>query len=52
MVLTGLMGSAILSLADILARSVASTELPISIFTSLIGAPFLIYLIIKRRYVL
>ena len=52
MVLSGLMGSAILSLADILARSVASTELPISIFTSLIGAPFLIYLIIKRRYVL
>ncbi len=49
MLLSGLMGAVILSLADILARSVASTELPISIFTSLIGAPFLIYLIGKRR---
>ena len=49
MVLSGLMGSVILSLADIFARSAASTELPVSIFTSLIGAPFLIYLISRRR---
>ena len=51
MVLSGLMGAVILSFADILARSVASTELPISIFTSLIGAPFLICLVIKRSHV-
>ena len=33
----------------ILARSAAATELPISIFTSLLGAPFLVYLIVRGR---
>ena len=49
MLLSGLMGGALLCGADILARSVASTELPVSIFTSLLGAPFLIFLIIRGR---
>lgn len=49
MFLCGIIGGIILILADILARSVAQTELPISIFTSLIGAPFLVFLIFKRR---
>lgn len=49
MLLSGLSGSVILTGADILARSVAATELPVSIFTSLLGAPFLIYLIGKER---
>ncbi|MBQ3223796.1 MAG: iron ABC transporter permease [Clostridia bacterium] len=49
MLLSALIGAALLTGADILARSVASTELPVSIFTSLIGAPFLVYLIVKRR---
>lgn len=49
MVLSGLLGASILLGADILARSVAATELPVSIFTSLIGAPFLIFLIIRGR---
>ncbi|MDO4460475.1 MAG: iron ABC transporter permease [Clostridia bacterium] len=47
--LSGLMGSVILLGADILARCVARTELPVSIFTSLLGAPFLIFLIVRGR---
>ncbi len=43
--LSGLLGGVLLCGADILARS-AATELPVSIFTSLLGAPFLIYLIL------
>ena len=50
MFLGGLIGGSLLLLADIFARSAAQTELPISIFTSLLGAPFLIYLIFRRRY--
>lgn len=49
MLFSGIIGGCILVLADILARSVAETELPISIFTSLLGAPFLVLLIINRR---
>ncbi|HIX59385.1 MAG TPA: iron ABC transporter permease [Candidatus Blautia gallistercoris] len=49
MLLGGLLGGALLTGADILARSIAAVELPVSIFTSLIGAPFLIYLIIRGR---
>ena len=49
MYLSGLTGGIILCMADILARSVSVSELPVSIFTSLLGAPFLIYLILHRR---
>lgn len=49
MFLSGLIGGILLCGADILARSVSSTELPVSIFTSLLGAPFLIYLILQER---
>ena len=49
MLLGGLLGGILLTGADILARSVAATELPVSIFTSLLGAPFLIFLVIKGR---
>ncbi len=49
MLLSGLMGGILLCGADILARSAAQTELPVSIFTSLLGAPFLLYLILRRR---
>ena len=48
MLLSGLAGGSLLMAADILARSAASTELPVSIFTSLLGAPFLI-LLIRRQ---
>ena len=35
--------------ADIFARSVAESELPLSIFTSLAGAPFLVYLLVRKK---
>ena len=47
--LSGLLGGVLLCGADVLARSIAATELPVSIFTSLLGAPFLIYLIVRGR---
>ena len=49
MLLSGFIGAILLCGADILARSVANTELPVSIFTSLIGAPFIIFLISRRK---
>lgn len=49
MLFSGLLGGCLLTLGDIFARSIASTELPVSIFTSLLGAPFLIYLCIMRK---
>ena len=49
MLLGGIAGGILLCFADILARSAAGTELPVSIFTSLVGAPFLISLIVSKR---
>lgn len=49
MLLSGMMGSFLLLTADTLAKGIASSEFPVSIFTSMIGAPFLIYLIISER---
>ena len=49
MLLSGFMGGVILCGADILARCVAASELPVSIFTSLLGAPFLIGLVVRGR---
>lgn len=49
MLLSGFAGSILLCGADILARSATASELPVSIFTSLIGAPFLVLLIVKGR---
>ena len=39
----------LLCAADILARTVSANELPVSIFTSLLGAPFLLWLLFRRR---
>lgn len=47
--MSGLVGGCLLLGADILARCVAQAELPVSIFTSLLGAPFLLYLAIAGR---
>lgn len=45
-----LMGAVLLLGSDTLARTVISpTEIPVGIITSLIGAPFFIYLLIKKR---
>ncbi len=49
MLLSGLLGGTLLVGADMLARSAGSTELPVSIFTSLLGAPFLIWLVFRGR---
>lgn len=49
MLLSGISGSVLLCGADILVKSVSASELPVSIFTSLLGAPFLIFLIVGRR---
>lgn len=50
-VLSGIIGSIILLLADSAARGLTASELPISIMTTLIGAPFLIYLIKREEKV-
>lgn len=49
LLLSGIVGGILLCGADILARCAAATELPVSIFTSLLGAPFLVLLIIRGR---
>ncbi len=49
LLLCGLLGSILLGGADMLARTLAQAELPVSIFTSVLGAPFLIYLMLKRN---
>lgn len=47
---SGLLGAFLLLVSDALARSIASpSELPISVVTSIIGAPFLIALLIGRK---
>ena len=44
-----LVGGILLCGADIFTRSAAATELPVSIFTSLLGVPFLVFLIVRGR---
>jgi iron complex transport system permease protein len=44
-----LLGSAFLLVVDDLCRSVYTTEIPLSILTSIIGAPLFIYLIARTR---
>lgn len=49
MVLSALVGGAVLLIADILARSLHSAELPISILTTLIGVPILVWFMYARK---
>lgn len=51
LLLSGTIGATLLLWADCMARSVNAAEIPVSILTSLIGAPFLIYLICKGEKV-
>lgn len=44
-----LIGSIFLVLTDNVARNAASIELPLGVLTSLIGAPFFLYLLLKGR---
>ncbi|WP_102961099.1 FecCD family ABC transporter permease [Mangrovicella endophytica] len=44
------LGAALLAIADLIARtSVAPAEMPIGILTALIGAPFFLWLLLRRR---
>ena len=47
----GLIGACLLLGADLLARSVSSAEIPVSILTSLIGVPLLITIVLRRGQV-
>lgn len=47
---SGIAGGVLLALADVLARTMAApTEVPVGIITSLLGAPFFLYLLHRRR---
>lgn len=46
---SALLGAAFLLLIDTAARNITSAELPLSILTGLIGAPFYFYLLVKQR---
>lgn len=46
---SALIGSTYLLLVDNIARSIAPIEIPLGILTSLIGAPFFIYLLFRTR---
>ena len=46
---SGLVGAAVLTLADCAARTAYSVELPISVVTTVVGVPFLIYFMCHRR---
>lgn len=48
--LTFIIGSIFLIWSDVLARTLIDGELPIGIFTALVGAPFFIYIIVKKNY--
>lgn len=47
--MSALVGGCVLLISDILARSLTTAELPISILTTCIGVPVLIYFMCKRR---
>lgn len=46
---TALIGSTYLLLVDNIARTITTVEIPLGILTSLLGAPFFIYLLYKTR---
>ena len=43
-----LLGSSFILLVDTVSRTLTTVELPLGILTSLIGAPFFLYLIIRE----
>lgn len=49
LVLSSLTGSIVMLISDILCRSLLSSEIPISIFTTLIGVPVLVFFMIRRK---
>ena len=49
LVLSSMVGGGVLLIADILARTLYEAELPISILTTVIGVPILVWFMCKRR---
>lgn len=49
LLLSGLTGAGLLLAADVLARSLAASEVPVSVVTSLLGAPFLFWLLCRKE---
>lgn len=49
MILSGLIGSVVMLISDILARSLYAAELPISILTTIIGVPILVWFMCRRK---
>ncbi len=47
---SALIGAGFLCFCDIIARNVVTGEFPIGIITSLIGGPFFLYLLMRRRF--
>lgn len=47
--MSAMVGSVVLIVSDLLARSLTAAELPISILTTFIGIPVLVYFMCKRR---
>lgn len=47
---SALIGSSFLLVVDNIARNIASSEIPLGILTSFVGAPLFLYLILKRGY--
>ena len=45
----GILGSILLLIMDNIARTITTSEVPISIVTAFIGAPFFVYLLVKKR---
>lgn len=48
-IFSGLLGAILMIVSDCIARSLLHSELPISIITSLIGAPYLAFLLISKN---
>lgn len=46
---SGVMGALLLMLGDMVARTALRTELPVGLVTSLLGGPFFLYLLTRRR---
>lgn len=49
MILSAMVGAGVMLVSDILARSLHSAELPISILTTIIGVPILMWFMCKRK---
>ena len=50
MCLSPMLGAALLLLADLLARTLfAPTEIPVGVFTALLGVPFFLGLVLRRK---